>query len=80
MSTTAFAWDKWIRVELGKANEKNNGAMRERGPKICGLFVQQNQIQVGLKYQTSQLSQYCRQTQLCSHGDILISHSRLGQQ
>ena len=37
-------------------------------------------VQVGLKYQTSQLSQYHREIQLRSHGDILISHSRLSQQ
>ena len=49
-------------------------------PKNCGLFVQQNQMQVGLKYQTSQPSQYHHETQLCSHGDIFISHSQLGQQ
>ena len=49
MSTTAFASDKWIRVELVKANGKKNGTMRGGGPspKNCGLFVQQNQMQVG---------------------------------
>ena len=37
-------------------------------------------VQVGLKYHTSQPSQYHRETQSCSYGDIFISHSQLGQQ